>query len=578
MHKQRLSRWFFTLLRPYLGKACLATLALIIAASSWLLLGQAIRYGIDAGFVNQSQDAIRYAALGLLGITVLISFATYWRFYLMTWLGEKVSADIRNQVYAHLLKLGPAFFANTRTGEVISRFTSDTSVLQTVIGMSFSMAIRSALTFIGSLALMLTASTTLTIAVLLSVPLILVPLRVLAPKLRKYARASQDRVADIGAHIDQSLHEIVTVQAYTAEQREARQFAAQVDEALSTALKRIHIRAWLIALVMGLSMGAIVGIGWLGIEQVQSGTLSVGELTAFLFYAVMAGGSIATVSEVIGDIQRGAGASERLLELLNTDNPIAGGTTQKLALAPSPPAIHFNAIHFTYPNTDTPLFNGLTLDIAPGEQVALVGPSGAGKTSLFNLLMRFWEAQKGVITLNDTDIAGLSFEALRSHIAVVDQSAVVFADTVTNNIRYGRPDASDDEVKQAAEQAYADSFIAQLPNGYDTLLGERGVNLSGGQRQRIAIARAILADRPILLLDEATSALDAESEANVQRALKHLMASRTTLVIAHRLATVKDVDRIVVMHEGKIAATGTHDDLLSSSDLYQRYAQLQFID
>jgi ATP-binding cassette subfamily B protein len=480
------------------------------------------------------------------------------------------------QVYQQMLTLGPSFYAKTRTGEVISRFTSDTSVLQTVIGSSLSMAVRSAVTFFGSLILMLTASSTLTVAVLISVPIILLPLRFLAPKLRALARASQDRVADLGSHIDQSLHEIATVQAYNAEKREEAFFKDRVYDALGTAIKRTKIRAWLIAVVMGLSMASIIVIGWIGMIQVQSGTLSVGELTAFLFYAVMAGGSIATISEVVGDIQRGAGASERLYDLLRSQNPIVEGNTSQSPVTTEAPSITFEGMNFHY-KEDDPIFAGFSLNIAPGEQVALVGPSGAGKSTLFNLLLRFWQPQQGQITVNGIDISTLTHEALRQSIAVVDQSAVVFADTVLNNIRYSKPEATLEEVKEAAKQAYADEFIDKLADGYDTELGERGVNLSGGQRQRIAIARAILADRPILLLDEATSALDAESESIIQAALKRLMASRTTLVIAHRLATVKDVDRIVVLDDGNIQASGRHEELLETSELYQRYTSLQLL-
>ena len=576
MAQHSLSSWYKQLLRPYWPRVACAIVALLIGSGGWLAMGQAIRYGIDSGFISENQQAMTYAGIGLIIVTLMISFATYWRFYLMTWLGERVSADIRMQVYQQMLTLGPSFYAKTRTGEVISRFTSDTSVLQTVIGSSLSMAVRSAVTFFGSLILMLTASSTLTVAVLISVPIILLPLRFLAPKLRALARASQDRVADLGSHIDQSLHEIATVQAYNAEKREEAFFKDRVYDALGTAIKRTKIRAWLIAVVMGLSMASIIVIGWIGMMQVQNGTLSVGELTAFLFYAVMAGGSIATISEVVGDIQRGAGASERLYDLLRSQNPIVEGNTSQSPVTTEAPSITFEGMNFHY-KEDDPIFAGFSLNIAPGEQVALVGPSGAGKSTLFNLLLRFWQPQQGQITVNGIDISTLTHEALRQSIAVVDQSAVVFADTVLNNIRYSKPEATLEEVKEAAKQAYADEFIDKLADGYDTELGERGVNLSGGQRQRIAIARAILADRPILLLDEATSALDAESESIIQAALKRLMASRTTLVIAHRLATVKDVDRIVVLDDGKIQASGRHEELLKTSELYQRYTSLQLL-
>ncbi|MBO1256101.1 ATP-binding cassette domain-containing protein [Alteromonas sp. 5E99-2] len=576
MQSTSLVSWYKQLIMPYRYQALIAIIALFIGSGGWLALGQGLKYGIDSGFINGDTQVLGYAGIGLAVSILIISIATYWRFYYMTWLGEKVSADIRTQVYQHMLTLGPSFYANTRTGEVISRFTSDTSVLQTVIGSSLSMAIRSAVTFIGALILMLTASIQLTVAVLISVPFILLPIRFLAPKLRKLARSSQDRVADLGAHIDQSIHEIATVQAYNAESRENTVFQAKVSDALTTAVSRIKLRAWLIALIMGLSMGSMVMIGWFGISEVINNRLSVGELTAFLFYAVVAGGSIATISEVVGDIQRGAGASDRLHELLLTENPIKEGSNDQPSIFNQAPTIEFSNIKFGY-DPKNPLFNDFSLSIKAGEQVALVGPSGSGKTTVFNLLLRFWQPSSGTIQINGEDIQHLTLRALRQGIAVVDQSAVVFADTIINNIRYSNPNATLEQVKNAAKQAYADEFIVKLPNGYDTFLGERGVNLSGGQRQRIAIARAILADSPVLLLDEATSALDAESESHIQTALRSLMESRTTLVIAHRLATVKDVDKIVVMENGKIQDIGSHESLVKTSKIYKKYTELQLL-
>jgi ATP-binding cassette subfamily B protein len=567
--------WYQQLLLPYWKHGIAAILALLIGSGGWLTMGQALRYGIDSGFISENSEATIIAGIALLFVTLIISFATYWRFYLMTWIGEKVSADIRTQVYSHMLTLGPAFYAKTRTGEVISRFTSDTSILQTVIGSSFSMGVRSLVTFTGAILLMLTASTTLTLAVLLCVPVILLPLRFFAPKLRKLAKASQDRVADLGAHIDQSLHEIATVQAYTAERQEDAFFQQRVKDALYTAMQRIKYRAWLIAIVMGCSMASIILIGWLGVTEVQNQAISIGELTAFLFYAVMAGGSIATISEVVGDIQRAAGASERLHDLLLTKNHIQQGTATIKPLTDAP-SLRFSDVSFRY-DTQRELFSHFNLSIAPGEHIALVGPSGAGKSTLFNLLLRFWQPSNGQIFINNIDIASLTLHSLRRQFSVVDQSAVVFADTVLNNIRYGKPDATTAQVEQAAKQAYAHEFISQLSDGYHSLLGERGVNLSGGQKQRIAIARAILAERPILLLDEATSALDAQSEAHIQEALSKLMQSRTSIVIAHRLATVKDVDKIVVLDKGAIQAIGRHEELIKNNELYRQYAELQLM-
>ncbi|WP_018984517.1 ABC transporter transmembrane domain-containing protein [Salinimonas chungwhensis] len=568
-------RWLISHLSPYRWYVTGAVISLFIAAAAWLTLGQGVRYAIDNGFVGNQPQTLNTAALAVLAICIIASLATYCRFYLMTWLGERVSADIRLQVYDHLLTLSPTFFSKIRTGEVISRFTSDTTLLQSVIGMSLSMALRSTVTFLGALVLMATTSPILTLFVLLAVPAVLIPIRVLAPRVRRYARASQDKVADLGAHIDQSLHEISTVQAFNAQSMESRQFSSRVQAAFNTARKRIHYRSLLIGLIMVLSLSAILLIAWVGARQVFSGELSAGELSAFLFYAVMAGGSVATISEVIGEVQRGVGASERLLELLATPNEIIPGTAT-LDTHQKAPQIIIDDIGFAYPDSP-PLFTNFSVTIQPTEKVALVGASGAGKTTLFQLLLRFYDVQQGQIKLAGKPITDITLRSLREHIAIVTQDSVIFATTVFENIRYGRPQATDEEVIAAAKSAFAHAFIEELENGYDTELGERGVRLSGGQRQRIAIARAILANRPVLLLDEATSALDARSEKMVQQALNRLMEGRTTIVIAHRLATVQHADRIVVMDKGRIVAQGTHEMLMKSDTLYRQYAELQLL-
>lgn len=568
-------RWLLSHLSPYRWYVTGAVISLFVAAGAWLALGQGVRFAIDEGFVSDHPDTLNTAAVLVLAICIVASVATYCRFYLMTWLGERVSADIRTRIFDHLMTLPPAFFSKIRTGEVISRFTSDTTLLQTVIGMSLSMALRSAVTFIGALILMATTSPLLTLCVLLAVPAVLIPIRVLAPQVRRYARASQDKIADLGAHIDQSLHEITTVQAFNAQHMESKHFADRVQSAFNTARKRIHYRSLLIGLIMVLSLSAILLIAWIGARQVFSGDISAGELSAFLFYAVMAGGSVATISEVIGEVQRGVGASERLLELLATPNAIQSGDIT-LSSHTSAPTITISNIDFAYPDTPK-LFEQFSLTITSAEKVALVGASGAGKSSLFQLLLRFYDVQQGKISLDDTPIDTLTLTSLRDHIAIVTQESVIFATTVLENIRYGRPEASDDEVISAAKAAFAHEFIEELEHGYSTELGERGVRLSGGQRQRVAIARAILADRPVLLLDEATSALDAQSEKMVQHALNQLMQGRTTIVIAHRLATVKQADRIVVMDKGQIVAQGTHEMLMKSDTLYRQYAELQLL-
>ncbi|MBJ2127383.1 ATP-binding cassette domain-containing protein [Alteromonas sp. IB21] len=589
-------QWIGFHLLHYKSRVTGAVIALFTAAIAWLLLGQGIKYAIDSGFIENAADTLNKATVLVLGITLLACLATYARFYLMTWLGERVSADIRNQVYAHLLSLPPSFFAELRTGEVISRFTSDTTIIQTVVGMSLSMTLRSVVTFVGALALMTLSSPLLTFCVIVAVPAVLVPIKVLAPQVRRYAKESQDKVADLGARIDESLHEIMTVQAYTAENAERMHFSRKVELAMDVAKKRIHYRSLLIGCIMCISMTAIIFIAWVGARQVLNGTMTVGELSAFLFYAVMAGGSVATISEVIGEVQRGVGASERLYELLNTEPAIKSAFARvKLGSKPSSPFnseskdANYNApiskaaphiqienVSFAYPNSK-PLFNNLTIDIKAGERLALVGASGAGKTTLFQLLMRFYDPSAGKILFNDVPINKMPVDILRQHIAVVTQEPVVFADSVLENIRYGSPGASDEAVINAAKQAFAHEFIDNLDERYQTQLGERGVKLSGGQKQRIAIARAILADRPILLLDEATSALDAMSERMVQQAIDRLMVGKTSIVIAHRLATVQHADRIIVMDKGNVVGSGDHASLMKSDTLYREYAELQLL-
>lgn len=569
-------QWVGRHLINYRWQVAGAIVALFIAAGAWLILGQGIKLAVDEGFLENNPAVLNKAVMGVLIICLIASLATYFRFYLMSFLGERISADIRNEVFSHLLTLPPSFFAKTRTGEVISRFTSDTTVLQTVVGSSVSMAVRSSVTFIGAIVLMAITSPVLTLCVLLSVPAVLLPLRLLAPRVRKFAKQSQDKIADLGAHVDQSLHEIMTVQAFNAQLTEQRLFNRRVANALDAAKKRIHFRSQLIGAIMIISLGAITLIAWVGARQVFANAMSMGELSAFLFYAVLAGGSVATISEVIGDVQRGVGASERLLQLLRTTPSIQSGSQPLLIDAGQPPIIRFDNITFAYPD-NPPLFTDLSLTIQSGEKVALVGPSGAGKTSLFQLLLRFYDPQQGHIKIGSQSIDQVLLPDLRHTIAIVTQEPVIFAATVQENITYARPDASFDDVIGAAKAAFADDFIMQLEAGYQTQLGERGVRLSGGQRQRIAIARAILANRPVLLLDEATSALDARSEKMVQQALNRLMQGRTTIVIAHRLATVQHADRIVVMDKGTIKASGTHQELLKHDTLYREYAELQLL-
>jgi ATP-binding cassette subfamily B protein len=554
-------------------------LALLISSGAWLLLGQGIKRTIDDGFIANNPSLLNQMLWVVIGIALVGSLATYLRFYWMIWLGERVSADIRQNVYRHLLTLSPAFFAQTRTGEVISRFTADTTLLQSVVGTGLSMVLRASVTLLGSLILMFLASPLLTLYVLIAVPLVLVPIRVFGRKVRTFAKNSQDKVADVGAYIDETLHEIHTVQAYGHESLDNQNFTQRIDWVMQAAHQRIRFRAMLVASIIAISVIAIAWVAWFGAQLVLSGALSAGELTAFMFYAVLAGGAVATISEVIGEIQKAAGASERLLELLNTQNELR---TPECPLA-LPQTVKGNIqledVSFYYPSApQKPALDKVSLHIEAGQRVAIVGPSGAGKSTLFQLLLRFYDISSGSITLEGRSLADLSIVELRAQYALVPQESVIFASSVKDNIKYGRADASDEQVIDAARAAQAHDFIEALPNGYDSQLGERGVNLSGGQKQRIAIARAILADRPILLLDEATSALDAANETYVKQALEKLMVGKTSLVIAHRLATVVNADRIIVMQDGKIVATGTHQSLLASNDLYREFANMQWVD
>lgn len=568
-------RWIFGQLQPYKKQVFYALSALVVGAVAWLVLGQGIKYVVDEGFVAKNADRLNEMVAYVLTIGLVGSSATYFRFYYMIWLGERVSADIRQSVYSHLLTLSPAFFANTRTGEVISRFTSDTTVLQSVVGMGLSMALRATITFIGALVLMLFTSHLLTLYVLIAVPIVLVPIRLFGAKVRTFARNSQDRVADVGAFIDESLHEIQTVQAFTHEHIDRQGFKHRIDNVMQAAHKRIKYRALMIACIMGISLCAITLVAWFGAKLILSNELSAGELTAFMFYAVMAGGSVATISEVIGEIQKAAGASERLLELLQTPSSIKV-SDQAIALNQKVAGnLHLHNITFSY--DQSVVINQLSLSISAGERIALVGPSGAGKSTLFQLLLRFYDVQTGNIMIDNLPINQLSLTDLRQQFALVSQESVIFAASVTENIAYGRPNATQADIEKAAIAARAHEFIVEFNEQYHTQLGERGIRLSGGQKQRIAIARAILADRPILLLDEATSALDAVNEIKVKQALDELMLNKTTIIIAHRLSTVINANRIVVMDKGRIMAIGSHQELMQTNLLYRELAELQLI-
>lgn len=571
-------RWLFGKLGPYKLRVAGAISALVLGALSWLALGQGAKVVIDEGFIANNADKLNQMVVVVLAIAWVGAVAAFARFYLMIWLSERVSSDIRRDVYSHLLTLSPAFFEKTRTGEVISRFTSDTTVLQSVVGLGLSMALRSIITFFGAMLLMLVTSPLLTLYVLVAVPFVLLPIKVLGTKVRRFARNSQDRVADVGAYVDESLHEIHTVQSYTHEQADRDLFGDRVEAVMQAASQRIRYRALLIACIMGIGITAITLVAWLGALEVLAGGLSAGELTAFMFYAVLAGGAAATFSEVIGEVQKAAGASERLMELLDAKPHIQAPAKPTLLSQPVRGHLTLKQVGFAYPSAqELPVLADLNLHINAGERVALVGPSGAGKSTLFQLLLRFYDASEGQVLIDDVATTELEPQTLRQQFALVPQESVIFAVSALENIRYGRPEATEQEVQDAARAARADEFIQALPNGYQTNLGERGIRLSGGQKQRISIARAILADRPVLLLDEATSALDASNERQVKQALDELMKNKTTLIIAHRLTTVINADRIIVMDKGRVVASGTHAELVAKNALYREFAELQLV-
>ena len=561
---------------PYRQRMVYFGLAMMVSAGCFLVIGQGLKQVVDRGFSGGDPAALNHGLFFLLAVIVVMATATWVRFYLISWLGERVIADIRRKVFSHLLTLSPAWFEQTRTGEMISRLTTDTALLEQIVGTSVSMALRNGVLGAGALVMLMLTSWKLTLLVMLTVPVVIVPIVLFGRRVRKLARASQDRVADLGSYVDEALHEIRTVQAYGHEETDRKLFGRRIEAAFDTARQRIRVRASLISAVIVLVFAGIGIILWIGGHDVLAGQLTGGELSAFVFYAAMVASAAAAMSEVMGDLQRGAGAAERLIEILDT-HPAVVAPENPLAFPPPGGAVAFDAVTFHYPSRPAiPALEDFTLAIAPGEKLALVGPSGAGKSTVFQLLLRFYDPQSGTICIDGIDIRRADPVQLRNRIALVPQEPAIFAANVTENVRYGRPEATDADVRRACDAAFATEFVERLPEGFDTYLGERGVRLSGGQRQRLAIARAVLSDRPILLLDEATSALDSESERMVQIALERLMESRTTLIIAHRLSTVKSVDRIAVIDQGRLIGSGTHEELLVSNPLYARLAELQF--
>ena len=566
-------------LRPYLPRAIGAGAALLCASLLTLALGQGVARLIDTGLGPGSGPGLDAAAGLMVAIVAGLAVATSTRYFLVSWLGERVAADIRKRVYDHVLGLSPSFLDTARTGDILSRMTADVALLQSLVGSAISMGLRNAVTGAGALAMMAATSIKLAGIVALVLPMVVVPLVLFGRRERKLSRTAQDRIADLAARAEETLNGLRTVQAFTQEPTERARFAAETELSVAAALRRVASRAALILAVILLGFGAITFALWVGGHDVVAGRMSGGQLAAFVFYAVLAASAGASVSELWGEIQRAAAAADRLLELLAIRPEVAAPATP--ALLPNPPQgrIALDRVTFAYPTRPgVAALDDVSLDVAPGETVAVVGPSGAGKTTLFQLLLRFYDPQRGRVLVDGIDAATLDPSALRARIGLVPQEPLIFGASAAENIRYGRPGATEEEVRRAARAAAADGFLAALPQGYDTPLGARGVTLSGGQRQRIAIARAILKDAPVLLLDEATSALDAESEQAVQQALERLAHGRTTLVVAHRLATVRRADRILVMEAGRIVAAGTHEALVRQGGLYARLAALQFAD
>ncbi len=564
-------------IRPYWRRALLAFFALIVSSVTVLGIGQGLRFLVDRGFVASNAELLDRALIVLFAVIVLLAAASYLRFYCISSLGERVVADLRRDVYSHLVRLDPGFFEVNKTSEIISRLTADTTVLQMVVGSTVSVFLRNLLLFTGGTIMLLVTSPQLTAMVALVVPLVLVPIIVLGRRVRVLSRASQDRVADVGAVIDESLYGIRTVQAFGRERGEVRHFVDRVEAAYKTSLARIGVRGLLTAVVILLVFSAVGIILWLGGHRVVDGRMSGGELSSFVFYAIVVAGGAGAISEVIGDLQRASGATERLFGLMAVKPEIASPPVPVALGRPTRGEISFKSVAFAYPSrAEVEAIAEFSLDIEPGQTVALVGPSGAGKTTIFQLLLRFYDPQAGRIFLDGVDISYCDPRELRSRFALVPQDPVIFSTSVMENIRYGRPEAGSAAVRAAAQAANALEFIDRLPEGMETHVGERGVRLSGGQRQRIAIARAILVDPSILLLDEATSALDSASEKLVQQALAALMNGRTTLVIAHRLATIQNADRVVVMDQGRLVDVGTHAALMGRDGLYARLAGLQF--
>lgn len=566
----------FSFLRPYIPQVVIASIALIVTASATLSLGQGIRLVIDSGFASGEVALLNQSLSLFVAFIVVLTAGTFVRFYFVSWVGERVSADIRLAVFNHLVHMHPSFFETNAPSEIQSRVTTDTTLLQTVIGSSVSIALRNILMFFGGMALLFVTNAKLSLIVLASVPFVVLPVIFFGRRVRALSRSSQDRLADVGSHVSESFRHIKIVQAFNHQALDIAEFGRVVERALSVALKRVWLRAVLVAVVMLLVFGAVATLIWVGGQDVLSGRTTPGDLAAFIFYAFIVAGSVGAISEVWSDLQRAAGATERLVELLESPSEIADGPVdvvapwQQLDLSVENVAFHYPS------RPDQMVLHDLSFHVAPGEMVALVGPSGAGKSTFFDLLQRFYDVTSGQIVLGGVNTRDLSLNALRNAFGFVPQTPAMFSGSVRDNLTYARPDATPEQVARALSLANAQSFIDVLPDGLDTHLGEDGVGLSGGQRQRLAIARALIAEPAFLLLDEATSALDAESEQSIRQSVEALKGEMTILVIAHRLSTVRQADRIFVFDEGRLIGSGTHDELVGNSELYARFADIQF--
>ncbi|HHF2928777.1 TPA: ABC transporter ATP-binding protein/permease [Vibrio alginolyticus] len=566
-----------TFIAPYKWRVAAALVALVATASLTLSVGYGVRILIDQGFAQQSLQELTNAIQFIVGVTLCIAIGTFFRFYLVSAVGERVSADIRLAVFNHVITLHPSYFETNSSGDIMSRLTTDTTLLQSIIGSSFSMAMRSALMCFGAIIMLFATNVKLTLIVLASVPLVLVPILFYGRRVRALSRQSQDSMADVGSYAGEAIEHIKTVQSFSSESHEQAAFAVEVEKAYEIGRQRVKQRAILISGVIVIVFSAISGMLWVGGSDVIHGKMSAGDLAAFVFYAIMVASSTATISEVMGELQRAAGATERLIEILQVDSDIKAPSNHLPVRSDMPAEINFNSVSFNYPSRlNQPAIKELNLTAEQGKVLALVGPSGAGKTTLFELLQRFYDPQQGQVLFGGEDIRQFDPNELRRQMALVPQQPALFSHDVFHNIRYGNPKATDEQVIEAAKKAHAHEFIEKLPEGYHSFLGERGVRLSGGQKQRIAIARAILKDPKILLLDEATSALDSESEHHVQQALEALMKGRTTLIIAHRLSTIQHADKIAELDNGELVDVGNHQSLMQSCELYQRLVALQF--